>query len=68
MEKINLNIEGMHCGSCAIGIQMLASGLPGVTAAKVNYEGKSGEFDVDTAQTSKAQLISSIAELGYKAS
>ncbi len=67
-EKLNLAIEGMHCGSCAIGIQMLASGLPGVSSAKVDYEGKKGEFEIDPSQITKEKLVASIAELGYKAS
>ena len=68
MEKINLNIEGMHCGSCAIGIQMLTSGMDGVSSASVDYEGKKGEFEFDSAKVSKEKIIESIAELGYKAS
>ena len=31
MEKLELHIEGMHCGSCAVGIQMLTSQMDGVS-------------------------------------
>lgn len=68
MEKLDLNIEGMHCGSCAIGIQMLTSGMDGVASSSVDYEGKKGVIEFDPAKVSKEKIIESIAELGYKAS
>ena len=68
MEKIDLHIEGMHCGACATGIQMLTSQMEGVTSAFVDYAGKKGTFEFDSAKVTKDQLIKSIAELGYQAS
>ena len=67
MEKIDLHIEGMHCGSCAVGIQMLVSQMEGVQSAAVDYEGKKGAFEFDPAKVSKDQIIKSIGELGYTA-
>lgn len=68
MEKITLHIEGMHCGACAVGIQMLTSQMDGVASAVVNYEGKEGVFEFDPAKTNKDTIVKSIAELGYTAS
>ena len=68
MEKIELKIEGMHCGACAVGIQMLTSQMEGVTSSTVSYEGKQGTFEFDPAKTSKDAIIKAIAELGYTAS
>ncbi|OGZ96013.1 MAG: hypothetical protein A2847_00100 [Candidatus Sungbacteria bacterium RIFCSPHIGHO2_01_FULL_50_25] len=68
MEKVELHIEGMHCGSCAIGIQMLASTMDGVSSAQVDYEGRKGVFEFDSAKTSKDAIVKAIAELGYSAS
>lgn len=67
MEKIELKIEGMHCGSCAIGIQMITTGLDGVSKAEVDYNGKKGVFEFDSAKVSKEKIIKAIEELGYKA-
>ena len=67
MEKLELHIEGMHCGSCAVGIQMLTSQMDGVKSAEVSYEGKHGVFEIDPAQVSKEALVKAIAELGYTA-
>jgi copper chaperone CopZ len=67
MEKLELHIEGMHCGSCAVGIQMLTSQMDGVKSAEVSYEGKQGVFEFDPAKVTKEQLVKAIAELGYSA-
>lgn len=68
MEKIDLHIEGMHCGACATGIQMLTSGMDGVKSVFVDYNGKKGTFEFDPAKVTKDQLIKEIATLGYTAS
>ncbi len=63
-----MHIEGMHCGACATGIQMLTSQMDGVTSVFVDYEGKKGTFEFDSSKVTKEQIIKSIAELGYTAS
>lgn len=68
MEKMELHIEGMHCGSCATGIQMLVSTMDGAGEVFVDYDGKKGTFEFDSSKLSKEAIIKSIAELGYKAS
>ena len=67
MEKLELHIEGMHCGSCAVGIQMLTSTMDGVSSANVDYEKKKGVFEFDPAKASKDAIVKAIAELGYTA-
>lgn len=68
MEKVELHIEGMHCGSCATGIQMLTSQMDGVKSVFVDYEGKKGTFEFDPVKVTEGHIIKSIAELGYQAS
>jgi Cu+-exporting ATPase len=68
MEKLELHIEGMHCGSCATGIQMLVSQMEGVQSIFVDYNGKKGSIEYNPAKVSKEQIIESIGELGYQAS
>lgn len=67
MEKITLNIEGMHCGACATGIQMLVSQMEGVKSVFVDYGGKTGVFEFDPVKVTKDQIIKGIEELGYRA-
>ena len=68
MEKMELHIEGMHCGSCATGIQMLVSTMDGAGEVFVDYDKKIGTFEFDSSKLSKEDIIKSIAELGYQAS
>jgi P-type Cu2+ transporter len=68
MEKTEFHIEGMHCGSCAVGIQMIVSGLDGVSGAQVSYEDKKGSFDYDPGKVKKEDIVKAISDLGYKAS
>lgn len=68
MEKMDLKIDGMHCGACAVGIQMLVSQMDGVKSAEVSYNDKKGTFEYDPAKVSKDNIVKAIAELGYSAS
>lgn len=68
MEKIQIKIDGMHCGACAAGIQMLVSQMDGVKSVFVDYEGKKGEVEFDSAKVNKEQIVKTIADLGYQAS
>ena len=68
MEKMELHIEGMHCGSCATGIQMLVSTMDGAGEIFVDYDKKIGTFEFDSSKLSKEDIIKSITELGYQAS
>ena len=67
MEKIKLHIEGMHCGACATGIQMLVSSMDGVKSVFVDYEGKKSNVEFEETKVTKEQIIKSISELGYTA-
>ena len=68
MDKVDLTIEGMHCGACATGIQMLVSTMDGVSSVFVDYTGKKGTFEFDPGKVTKEQIIQHIDEIGYKAS
>lgn len=67
MQKLEMTIEGMHCGACATGIQMLTSTLDGVKSVFVDYNGKKGSWEIDPAKVTKEQIQKAIADLGYKA-
>ncbi|MBI2514835.1 heavy-metal-associated domain-containing protein [Candidatus Wolfebacteria bacterium] len=68
MEKLILHIEGMHCGACATGIQMLVSQMEGVKSIFVDYESKKGEVEFDPVKVSQESIFKNIEDLGYKAS
>ena len=68
MEKINLDITGMHCGACAMGIEMLLSNMDGVGSIKVDYNTKKGVLEFDPGKVSQDQIFKAIEEVGYQAS
>lgn len=68
MEKLELKIEGMHCGACATGIQMLVSQLEGVYSVFVDYSKKTAVIQFDAAKVNKEKIIKEIENLGYHAS
>ncbi len=67
METLQMNIEGMHCGGCATGIQMVTEQLDGVSSVFVDLEGKKGTWEIDSSKVDANKIIASIAELGYTA-
>ena len=65
MEKVELHIEGMHCGGCATGIQMVTETLDGVTSSFVDLDGKKGTFEFDPEKVTLEKIMGAISELGY---
>jgi len=65
--KKYLNIEGMHCNSCASGIQMVLQGTDGVLSASASYDSKKGEVEYDEEKTTLDNVLKAIEQLGYKA-
>lgn len=66
-KKVLLNIEGMHCNSCASGIQMVLQSTDGVINASASYDSKKGEVEFDEEKTNVDSIIKAIDQLGYKA-
>lgn len=66
-KKVKFSIEGMHCGSCAAGIQMVLVNTEGVLNASADYNKKYGEVEFDEEKVKWADLLKAIEDLGYKA-
>lgn len=67
METLNMNIEGMHCGGCATGIQMVTEQIDGVSSVFVDLVGKKGTWEIDPTKVTPEKIIAEIGVLGYKA-
>ena len=67
IKKVPLAIEGMHCNSCAAGIQLVLQNTDGVLNASANYDSKKGEVEFDEEKTNIDAIIKAIEQLGYKA-
>lgn len=68
MNMLKFHVEGMHCGACATGIQMIVSQMDGVKSVFVDYDKKEGSVEFDSSKTSQEAIFKSIEELGYKPS
>jgi len=65
MNKINLNIKGMHCRSCEILVEGELQKIPGIKQVKVNHQNGVAEISYE-GQEPKASLLSeAIAKAGY---
>lgn len=67
METLEMSIEGMHCGGCATGIQMVTEQIEGVSSVFVDLEGKKGTWEIDPTKVTAEKIISEISTLGYTA-
>jgi Cu+-exporting ATPase len=66
-QKINLDITGMHCASCAVRIEEALRAVPGVRAASVNLATEKATVEVDPAQVPVEALIRAVEAAGYGA-
>jgi len=67
MKKINLDIVGMHCSSCAMNIDFDLEDLEGVKTAKTNYAKQKCEVEFDENKITVKEVLNQIQKTGYKA-
>lgn len=65
-KKVQFNIEGMHCGSCAAGIKMVLDNTEGVLSASCDWDNKNGGVEFDEEKIKWEGIVKTIEELGYK--
>jgi Cu+-exporting ATPase len=63
---LELAIEGMHCGSCALLIDDALADLPGVLSASTSSKNRRSTIVHDDRAT-HAHIIAAIQDLGYRA-
>jgi copper chaperone CopZ len=66
-KSVRLNTTGMHCGSCAMLIQMTVEDLPGVSAAKTEYATGLTDVTYDSDVLEVDAIIAAIVGAGYGA-
>ncbi len=67
MQKITLNITGMHCESCAKLIKMELAEQQGIIQVEIDDKSKLAVIDFDPALTDLKNITSLITDLGYQA-
>ena len=65
-EKLELDIGGMTCASCAARIEKKLNRIDGVTAT-VNYATESAHVVLDADQVATEDLVATVEKLGYTA-
>lgn len=66
-KKAFLRIDGMHCGSCAVAINMLLTNKKGVFKVEVDFDAKKAEIEYDPERVKIPELVEAIEEIGYHA-
>ena len=65
MSKVEIQIEGMTCGHCALTITKELSGLAGVSNVQVDHE--KGSAVIEQSGLSNDQISEAITAAGYTA-
>lgn len=68
MVKKKLEINGMHCSSCAINIDFDLEDLEGVKSANTNYAKQESEVEFDEEKIELMAILEQIKKTGYTAS
>jgi mercuric transport protein len=61
-----IQVEGMTCGGCAIGVRTALKRLDGVAKAEVSYQEQRAVVTFDPAKVTTDQLLEAIRKLQYK--
>jgi Cu+-exporting ATPase len=67
MEKLKLEIKGMHCTSCEKIIGMELKDLKGIENIKISNKKGIGEMDIDPSKVTVEEILKAIKNAGYEA-
>jgi len=65
MEKVILDIAGMRCGACAIGIELAIAKKKGVKNARVSLNERMAVVEYDPAIVAISDIAKTVNDLGY---
>jgi copper-transporting P-type ATPase V len=65
-DRLDLEVAGMTCGSCAARVQKILARQPGVAGADVNFATGRARVEVDPELVSLAQLQAAVDKIGYQ--
>lgn len=64
---LDLQIQGMTCASCTVGIEAVLRAKPGVEEAKVDFGSASARVVYDASRISTQEILETVRQAGYKA-
>lgn len=65
MKKVTLDIAGMRCGACAIGIELMLAKMKGIKSAKVSLNERIAVVEYDPAIVASSDISKVVSDLGY---
>ena len=65
--KKKFKIDGMHCSSCAMSIDMDLEDMEGVKSAKTSYAKQETEVEYDEEKVGLEEILQTIQKSGYTA-
>ncbi len=66
IQKIQLEVKGMHCAACSSRIERVVGALPGVEEAAVNLAAETMTLAWDEEQVSYNEIAEQVAGLGFE--
>lgn len=66
--KKTIKIDGMHCTSCALSVDMDVEDIEGVFCCKTSYAKQTAEVEFDEEQVDEEEIKKTIEKLGYRTS
>ena len=64
-EKVQLQITGMHCTSCAANLEKGLKNTPGIKRAGVNFASEKASIEYDPAKTALSAIKDAVSEIGF---
>src|SRR5215475_3863391 len=68
LQTVTLDVRNMTCAVCPITVKKALERVPGVTAAKVDFDKKTASISFDPDKASLAALTKATADAGYPSS
>lgn len=68
LATVELKVNGMVCGGCAVSVRNALLETPGVASASVDHEAGRATVEYDPTKASTTQLIEAVNKTGFKAS
>ena len=65
LQTVTLDVQNMSCAVCPITVKKALERVPGVTAAKVDFDKKTASISFDPDKASLAALTKATGHAGY---
>jgi copper chaperone CopZ len=65
MNEVTLDIAGMRCGACAVGLELMLAKKKGIKSAKVSLNERMAVVEYDTAIVTLSDISKAVSDLGY---